>query len=196
MMCIGILTYAKFTVTKSSVVAGNYLTLSGKVDFKSAFASNVSDVKMVVDMPESVSFVDNSVMVGRSLAAYEFDGRRLTIPLGENYGGEVRFCIIPTESGEHAPNAFVNFNIEGKEVLQPIGSARFTVKDLTIVVPQVTAKTAVNVSGTAIGGSNVRIYDNEVFVGETKALANGVWRSEGTRLNSSHPRISRMPSSA
>ena len=165
----------KFAVNKSSVVAGNYLTLSGKVDFKSAFASNVSDVKMVVDMPESVSFVDNSVMVGRSLAAYEFDGRRLTVPLGEDYSGEVRFCIIPTESGEHAPNAFVNFNIEGKEVLQPIGSARFTVKDLTIVVPQVTAKTAINVSGTAIGNSNVKIYDNNVFVGETKALANGVW---------------------
>ncbi len=163
-----------FSVNKTSIVAGNYLTLSGKIDFKSAYADKISDVKMVIDIPESASFVENSVMVGSSVASYTLDGSRITIPL-ENYYSQVRFCIIPTEGGDFAPNAFASFSLEGKEVLQPIGSANYAVKDLTISVPSTVAKTTVPVSGTAIGSSEVTIYDNGIQIGQTTSLANGVW---------------------
>ena len=164
-----------FSVNKTSIVAGNYLTLKGKIDFKSTYASQVSNVSMVVDLPESCSFVENSVMVGSSIASYTLDGNRLTIPLTGKYTDQVRFCVIPTVGGDYAPNAFAQFTIDNKEVLQPIGNANFTVKDLTISVPSTVAKTSVPVSGTALGNSTIKVFDEGTKIGETTSLANGVW---------------------
>jgi len=87
----------------------------------------------------------------------------------------VRFCIIPTLGGEYAPSAFAQFDLNGETVTQPIGSANYTAKDLSISVPSTVAKTAIPVSGTAIGTSNVEIYDNEVLIGQTTSMANGTW---------------------
>lgn len=164
-----------FSVNKTSIVAGNYLTLKGKIDFKSAYSSKVSDISMVVDLPESCSFVENSVMVGSSISSYTLDGSRLTIPLTGKYTDQVRFCVIPTAGGDYAPNAFAQFTLDNKDVLQPIGNANFTVKDLTISVPSTVAKTTIPISGTALGNSTIEIYDNGTKIGETTSLANGVW---------------------
>lgn len=167
----------RFTVNKTSATAGNYLTLTGKIDFKEEYASKVSDVSMVIDLPESAVFVDNSVMVGAAIAPYTLEGNRLTISLPGNYTERVRFCIIPTEGGSYAPTAFAQFTIDGKDVLQPIGSAHYTVKDLSINVPSISVYTTIPVSGTAIGQSTIQIYDNDVLIGETTSLANGVWNA-------------------
>ena len=59
--------------------------------------------------------------------------------------------------------------------LQPIGSALFTAKDLSISVPPVIAFPEVPVSGMAPAGSTVTIYDDGMPVGLTTALANGTW---------------------
>ena len=165
----------RFTVNKTSATAGNYLTLTGKIDFKEEYASKVSGVSMVIDIPESAIFVDNSVMVGTTIAPYTLEGNRLIISLSNNYTERVRFCIIPTESGSYAPTAFARFTIDGKEVLQPIGSAHYTIKDLSIEVPSISAKTTIPVSGMALANSTIQIYDNRVLIGETTSLANGVW---------------------
>lgn len=163
-----------FTVNKASIVAGNYLTLKGKVDFKEEYADLVSDVQLVVDLPESCSYVENSVMAGNSIASYTLDNNRLTIPLA-NYTDLVRFCVIPTAGGSYQPNAFVEFILNGKKVSQPIGSAFYEVKDLSISVPSTVAKTTIPISGTAQGNSEISIYDNGILIGQTTSLANGVW---------------------
>ena len=159
-----------FSVNKTSVTAGSYLTLKGKIDFKNVYASKVSNVSMVIDLPESAEFVENSVMVGTNISSYTLDGNRLTIPL-ERYTDQVRFCIIPTAGGDYAPNAFAQFSIDDKDVLQPIGSAHYTIKDLSINVPSTVAKTTIPVSGTALGNSTIQIYDNGVLIGETTSQA-------------------------
>ena len=163
-----------FTVNKPSIVAGNYLTLTGRIDFKPAYATNVSNVQMIVDLPESCQFVENSVMVGNSTSSYTLNGKRITIPM-TRYTDRVRFCIIPTLGGEYAPSAFAQFDLNGETVMQPIGSANYTAKDLSISVPSIVDKTSIPVSGTAIGTSSVEIYDNGVLIGQTTSLANGTW---------------------
>ena len=163
-----------FTVNKSSIVVGNYLTLTGHIDFKPAYATSVSNVQMIVDLPESCQFVENSVMVGNSTSSYTINGYRITIPLTQ-YTDRVRFCVIPTLGGNYAPSAFAQFNLNGKTVTQPIGSANYTAKDLSISVPSTVAKTSVPISGTAIGTSTIDIYDNDVLIGQTTSLANGTW---------------------
>lgn len=166
-----------FTVNKQSIVAGNYLTLTGKIDFKLAYAKKVSNVNLVVDIPEACSFVENSVMVGNTTSTYSLEGNRLTIPMAR-YTDRVRFCVIPTLGGEYAPSAMAQFDINGKTVTQPIGSATYTAKDLSINVPATVAKTQIAVSGTAVGRSEILIYDGDVLICQTTSLANGMWNSK------------------
>ena len=163
-----------FTVNKSSIVAGNYLTLTGHLDFKSAYSTKVSNVNLIVDLPESCSFVENSVMVGNSTSSYTLEGNRVIIPMAR-YTDRVRFCIIPTLGGDYAPSALAQFDIDGETITQPIGSANYTAKDLSINVPSTVAKTTIPVSGTAIGASTIEIYDGDVLIGQTTSMANGVW---------------------
>ena len=172
-----------FTVNKPSIVAGNYLTLTGRINFKPAYATSVSNVQMIVDLPESCEFVENSVMVGNSTSSYTLNGHQITIPMAR-YTDRVRFCVIPTLGGEYAPSAFVQFDLNGETVTQPIGSANYTAKDLSISVPSTVAKTTIPVSGTAIGRSEVEIYDNGVLIGQTISLANGTWATTCELTNS------------
>lgn len=166
-----------FTVNKQSIVAGNYITLTGKVDFKQAYAKKVSNVSLVVDIPDACSFVENSVMVGNSTSNYVLEGNRLTIQMAR-YTDRVRFCVIPTQGGEYAPSAQIEFELNGNTMSQPIGSASYTAKDLSISVPKTVAKTSVSISGMAIGRSEVKVYDGDVLIGQTTSLANGMWSTK------------------
>lgn len=162
------------TVNKSQITTGNYLTITGHIDFKSAYADQVSDVKLIVDLPEEFAFVDNSVMRGAQTATYTYADNQVVVPL-DYYGERVRFCFIPTAGGEYTATGSVQFTRNGKTINQPIGNANFTVKDLSISVPSVVAKTTVPVSGTAAGKATVDIFDNGTLVGQTTARANGTW---------------------
>ena len=166
-----------FTVNKPSIVAGNYLTLTGRIDFKQAYTANVSNVQMIIDLPESCEFVENSVMVGNSTSGYILNGHQLIIPM-TRYTDRVRFCVIPTLGGEYAPSAFAQFDLNGKTIKQPMGSAAYAVQNLSISVPLTTAERSISISGTANGKSEVYIYDNNVLIGQTLAFANGAWSTK------------------
>ncbi len=163
-----------FTVNKSSVISGNYLTLKGVIDFKDVYKNSVSGVSMIVDLPVGTSFVENSVMVGSKVSSYNYDGSRLTIPVSTT-GDQVRFCIIPTMGGSYVPNAYAHFTLNGKSVQQPIGTAPYTVKDLSITVPSTVARTTVSITGAASANSQIEIFDNDVLIGTTTSLATGTW---------------------
>ena len=166
-----------FTVNKTSIVIGNYLTLKAKIDFKDEYASGVSGVSLVVDLPTSCSFVENSVMVGTDIAVYSLEGSRLTIPVSD-ISDDIRFSVIPTESGTYSPGAFARFTLDGEEILQPIGNVSYEAKDLSIDVPPTTANKSITVGGTATGNSEISIYDNGTLIGQTTSLANGSWTAE------------------
>lgn len=165
-----------FSVNKTSILAGNYLTLKGQIRFKDMYVNKASNVSMVVDLPESCSFVENSVMVGSKISPYTLDGNRLIVPL-ESYLDQVRFCVIPVASGEYSLSAFVNFTMDNKIILQPIGNAGYKVKDLSISAPSTVAKTTIPVSGMALSNSRIQIFDNNILIGETESLANGMWNT-------------------
>ena len=167
----------QFTVNQQTVTVGNYVTLRAQVDFKSKYADKVSDVKLIVNLPESCEFVDNSVLVGDGTSSYSIGGNRIEIEL-KDVNDVVRFCVIPINGGYCTPNAFVQFTIDGKEMLQPIGTAPFEAELMKISVPEITSLTSVVINGVATADSEVRIYDNGVLVGTTYSLANGQWSSK------------------
>lgn len=163
-----------FSANKSQVTIGNYITLRAKVDFKDEYAASVRNLKLIVDLPESCSFVDNSVLTGNGMASYEYAGNRVTVNLSKQ-DDLVRFCVIPTAGGTCKPSAFVQFKYGGQTIMQPIGSAYFNAQNLAISVPALTADSVVVVNGTAQTDCLVKVYDGDVLIGQTRSLANGRW---------------------
>lgn len=181
-----------FSVNKPDIVVGNYLTFRAQVDFKEQYASQVNDIQLIVDLPESCHFYENSVMLGGFKGAYTIDGNRIIIPMA-SHDDLVRFCAIPTETGNFNPSAFVQFRLNGKTITQPIGNANYKAKGLSIQVPSNTSSNTVLIFGTAFGGSRIEIYDNGIMVGQTVALSNGNWSHNyeipDTSLNCTYHKI-------
>ena len=167
-----------FSVNKASMTAGNYLTLQTHVDFKPEYANKVNGVTLTIDLPEGCEMVENSVIANRAAVPHTVSGNRVTMTLNqEQYGSQVRFCIIPTQNQNYSITAMAQFDIDG-QVTQPIGTAQFEAKGLSLSVVEQTAKTNVAINGMAKGHSEVSIYDNDVLIGKTSSLADGSWTAQ------------------
>lgn len=167
-----------FSSNKSSITTGNYLTLRSTIDFKGVYKNDVSNVALVVDLPEACDFVEQSVIQGSNLLPYTLDNNRLTIQLGNDYKSQVRFCVVPTIGGAFNASASVVFDYNGKTITQPIGSATSEIKDLEIIVPSVIAGTTFKVTGTALAKSEVKVYEDGTLLGSGKANGSGSWNIE------------------
>ena len=172
-----------FAANKTSIVAGNVLTFTAKLYFKDAFADKVTGKKLIFNLPEGTTFVDNSLLVGKVQAPYELEGNKLTVDVSAFNTDRVRFCVVPKVEGDFAPTAYVQFSLDGKSVTQPIGSAPYHVKNMSISVPESVKNPTFIISGTATPLSDVEIFDGSKMIGKTKAIANGYWSVECTLDN-------------
>lgn len=163
-----------FMSNKQQLTIGNYVTLKAKITMKDEYADVVDAATLIVDIPANCEFVDNSIISGSGYLGYEYSGNRLSIPI-QQLSDAVRFCIVPLEGGECKPSAFVKLVIDNEEILQPIGSAYFEAKNFSLFAPQKTARTTIAIRGTATPDSEVKIYDNDIFVGTTYSMPNGEW---------------------
>ena len=164
-----------FYANKASQTVGNYLTLSAHLDFKPEYSDLADIVKLTIDIPEGCEIVENSVIANRQAVAHTINGNQLMMTLNkEQWQGQVRFCIIPVTNQTFTITAMASFDIEGN-VVQPIGSAQFEAKALSLSAPKSTCNTSITINGTAIGHSEVSIYDNDVLIGKTYSKANGSW---------------------
>lgn len=164
-----------FSSNKSSLTTGNYLTLRSAIDFKNVYKNDISNVALVVDLPEGCDFVQHSVVQSVNPLPYVLEGKRLTIQLGNDYRTQTRFCVVPTLGGQFNATASVVFDYNGKTITQPIGSAVSAVKDIAIHVPGVTPTASFKVSGVAKGHSKVNIYEGETLLGSGQANGAGMW---------------------
>ncbi|MDE7420818.1 MAG: chitobiase/beta-hexosaminidase C-terminal domain-containing protein [Muribaculaceae bacterium] len=172
-----------FSTNKSSITTGNYLTLRAAIDFKGVYKNDISNVALVVDLPEACDFVEQSVIQGPNLLPYTLDNNRLTIQLGDNYQNQTRFCVVPTSGGSFNASASIIFDYNGKSITQPIGSAMSSIKDIEITVPSVIASPIIPVRGVGRGGSVVKVFADGLQIGETKILANGTWHMDCPLVN-------------
>lgn len=191
-----------FSVNKSNVIQGNYLTMNARLDFNDQVKANVKEVELVIPLPINSDFVDGSLMIGKNLAGsyqYQYSDTRqkspdadangagyvyssgehsLTIQMGDNYTERVKFCVVPLKRGNYTPTAYVRFKLGGKTIVQPIGSAAFTVNDVTIWTPALISEPMVHVDGNAPAFSKVTVWGDYGVIGYTEALADGYWSAD------------------
>lgn len=167
-----------FSVNKSNVIQGNYLTLNTRLDFLDDVKDHVSDIELVFPLPESAEMVEGSLMRGKEIAEYQYENHTVTLHMGENYTDRVKFCIVPTERGNYTPTAYVRFKLDNHTITQPIGSAPYTVTDITMWTPKLISTPTLFVQGNAPSHSDVTVYADGYPIGETKALSDGYWQLE------------------
>lgn len=165
-----------YFVNKSSVIIGSYLTLGAEIDFKGVYKNEIKDVVLYIDLPRDCDFVNQSVIYGALSASYTIDENKLIIPLGNTYSDQIRFCVIPTKEGLFTATASLAFEYKNQNVLQPLGSVQATVNSHTIVVPSIINNNTFPIYGTAPARSNVRIFGNNLLIGECSSNSNGDWR--------------------
>ena len=172
-----------FSSNKSSITTGNYLTLRSAIDFKGVYKNDISNVTLIVDLPEACDFVEHSVIQGSNLLPYTLDNNRLTVQLGNNYQNQTRFCVIPTTGGSFNATASIAFDYNGRTITQPIGSATLTIKDLEILVPVVIADNNFKVTGTSVSQSSIEIIEENEIIGKGKSNSTGHFNIECTLCN-------------
>lgn len=151
-------------------------TLKAKVVFKEEFAEQVSNLQLIVDIPEGVQFVENSVISAGG--SHQLSGQRLIIPCQQ--GEQVRWCLTSNKSGQKTVTAMVQYILGGQQFLQPLGSAAVEVVGITLDMATTTHTPQINVRGTAFGGSRVTIYDGRAVVAETIAKSDGSFSADIT----------------
>lgn len=167
-----------FSANKSSITTGNYLTLRSAIDFKGVYKTDISNVALVVDLPDACDLVEQSVIQGPNLLPYTLDNNRLKVQLGNNYQSQTRFCVVPTNGGLFNATASIVFDYNGKTMTQPIGMVSTEVKSIAINVPTVINEPIVTVRGLSPAKSSIRLYWDNLLVGECNASSLGEWKCE------------------
>lgn len=160
---------------KMQVIAGSFITLSARVNFKEQYAASVNNVKIIVDIPDGCEFVPNSVVIGTRSLPHSLSGNKLTITLtSADIDSRIRFCMIPVQTGSFMSAAYTEFDCGGTKT-QPIGQIKFQSTAGELYVPTATNTSTVSLGGIGIPKADVEIYDNESLIGTTRSLGNGKW---------------------
>lgn len=168
-----------FTLNRSKATVGNYVTASCKVDFKEQYASKVSNLAAIFELPEGVDFVPGSLVLGNTTYPYTIDDHKVTVEMGDATAFErLRFCFIPTDEGKCSPMAYVRFTMNGREMTQPIGKATCDVQLLGIIVNETQITPTFTAAGQAPVGSIVKLMVDDAEMTRTTVKSDGEWRCE------------------
>lgn len=170
---------------KTQLVAGNYITLTARLDFKEQYSGKTDNVKLVVEIPEGCEFVPNSVVIGAKPIPHSLNGDKLTITVDkEDLDRRIRFCVLPTQTGIYMTSAYAEFDYKGTKT-QPIGQIRFESTSGDYYVPSTTRTPTIMVGGIGVPKADVEVYDNDALIGTTRSLGNGKW-SLNCELNNAY----------
>lgn len=181
---------ASFSAHTATVNAGFYVTLKAKVAFKEEYAPEVSNISLIVDLPEGCSYLNSSLILSHSNGSFSREGNRLVVPV--EVDEVARFCVVPEQAGVCTPSALLRYTLNGKQYQQPLGMARVVVKALELEGPAISVTPDFNLSGTAAGNKRLYIYDGTQKIGETQSLSSGEWQASislQNPLNHSHHSI-------
>lgn len=185
-------TGTSFKINRTEVGVGNNVTLRATLGFKPEYQGKVSNVSLIVDLPSNGQMVEGSAMTGTKMTRSSVSGNRVTIPISiDDLTQNTRFAVATTAEGSFTPTAYVQFKVEGREVLQPIGTVSCNVQGLTINVPETICDLTVPVQGTAPSRSFVTIYSGDLELGQTTAREDGTWISYVELPK--YPNLSKIP---
>ncbi len=167
-----------FQTNKTDVAVGRSFTVRAQASWKEAYQDRISDIKWIFDIPEGCVYVNGTLSAdGELCAGAEFGDTRITVPVADA-SSLIRLCLMASEQGTYRINGFLQFTLDGEEILQPVGTAEVKAGELSFQICDRTNTKLVSASGVAPAWADIKIYDNDVLVGITSSNNSGQWSAD------------------
>lgn len=164
-----------YSTSKTSISAGKFFTLRATAAFMEQYAGRVTDIQWIFELPGELEYYDGTLNVGgKTDTAYTYQQGTLTVPV-EDPSQMIRFCVNAIGQGEVSSTAYLEFTYQGKRIRQPVNTVTVSIDALDFSITGKTFVPTVRITGTAAGGAEIQVYDNDVLVGQTQATASGNW---------------------
>lgn len=154
-------------ITDGQVIAGAFFTV------KAAYALGVSEGTVQYTLPEGMKYIDKSLTInGDAANNVIYDNEANTLKIDVHNADIVRFNAYALESGNYRIKADIS---TGKTVHEE--KLDVSVSDFTLNLPAQTKRKELPISGTAVPGSKITLFDNERKAGEVTANSLGGWKA-------------------
>ena len=165
--------YAYIWADKFILNLGQTSNVTSNITFESQYAGRISNVEVLVDLPEEIDIVENSAIAGATAVNYRIEKGQYIFP-AECFG----FSIKPLQAGEFRVTGSVRFKLDGIEMIQPIGNLWIKVNGFTLKSAMFLSSSELRITGASpIGyrGNKIDIYDHNQLVATTSVEATGEW---------------------
>lgn len=163
---------------QTSVFVTSTATMKACVRMKNQYLDNVTDLRLVFDLPDHVRFIDGSLLTTQSNGSYELSGQRLIVPCRP--GEQVKFCVIPEQPVDLVLTGIAEYTLNGTHYRQPFGTAQVEVEGIQLTVNAVTNTPAIHVSGNALPYRTLTLYDGDKKLREINVPGSGYFNTEVT----------------
>ena len=153
------------------------LTTLGRVTAGASFQARMilaleAPGSVAFTLPDGISLLDGSVTVNGQTAACTGSGNTFTVQVKN--GDIVRFSAMAASEGQYTIQA----SVTAGEVHQE--SLAVNVSALDLSLPTQVSRLTIPVSGSAVAGSTVTLYDGQSPAGTATASSLGTWHTELT----------------
>lgn len=160
------------SLANSEVSATKFATATASY---SPSRSGVSDVRLIVELPDGLQMLENSPISNHHVANYRVDGRRYIFE-----DSDVSFCVSSRLPATYDLQAYVSYTLAGVSMMEYLGSASLEVSALSFSAPYTSTTPTLVLYGYAQPGAKVEIYENDQYLDHTYAMLNGEWETTVT----------------
>ncbi|MBD2862503.1 S-layer homology domain-containing protein [Paenibacillus oceani] len=187
---------AAFDTDQDSIVVGQSVQLHAA--YRNGSGSSQTDVQLFVSLPEGARILADSILLNNKPIGPEFwrqNGRTASVKLVDALGAEeavqVQMSVrIPADysSALAVFDGKITVDADGVRDELGLGSAMVDVSAIQLNAPEQISSLQTFVSGRAIAGSVVKVYADQVLVGQATAPQSGHWSmpAELPIVSSSH----------
>ena len=169
-----------FSVSKKNTVAGNSFSLRAKTAFREEYKEQISNVKWKIQYSDNCECLSGTISVNGSFNTdVELQEGVVTIPVS-NPSDMLRMCFVPVDEGKIQIDGYIEFELNGQKMTQPVGNESVVSDGIEINIPENTMENTVTITGKAPADSYVFLYDNSILVGENQTKQGGSWSVEYT----------------
>lgn len=164
------------TINRSFVTIGQYAVVN--VDYEFNRNSDVSDINILLNVPESFSLSGSSVTVDNKKIGYGNSDGEVYIPVKEKKG-TVRVAIKAAKaSGDDTVTVKASFKSGEETYTESIGTVECGVEEFDFYLPERVNTTTVHSFGTTLPNKKVEYYDNDILAGTTYSNKDGSYEIE------------------
>ena len=153
-----------------NVASGQYFVLKAQYKSIDEYNGNISNEKVVFNIPENLTVMENAITVDGTLTTdYVFEDGNLIVNTGKK-DAVVRLCLINTKSSDKVNlSAYLKFEINGNTICQSIGNTNVKLGEIDFYLPTKTSQDEISVNGTTFAEATINIYENNNLVATVQA---------------------------